>query len=140
MIHNTQSAQISQKQDEHNIYVIMKTMCLFTGVCLEHSQKFGWRICENCYGYSCWLYSQRLCLECLTGFRICLKFISFVLFINYSGINLCLYSFTFLFINLCACFMSVYTGRFLLLFRCASMFHHFCLRNLYMKTFVRTFF
>ena len=27
MIHDTQSAQISKKQDEHNIYVIMKTMC-----------------------------------------------------------------------------------------------------------------
>ena len=27
MIHDTQSAQISQKQDRHNIYVIMKTMC-----------------------------------------------------------------------------------------------------------------
>ena len=27
MIHDTQSAQISQKQDEHNIYVIVKTMC-----------------------------------------------------------------------------------------------------------------
>ena len=27
MIHNTQSAQISQKQDEGNMYVIMKTMC-----------------------------------------------------------------------------------------------------------------
>ena len=27
MIHDTQSAQISQKQDGHNIYVIMKTMC-----------------------------------------------------------------------------------------------------------------
>ena len=27
MIHYTQSAQISQKQDERNIYVIMKTMC-----------------------------------------------------------------------------------------------------------------
>ena len=27
MIHHTQSAQILQKQDEHNIYVIMKTMC-----------------------------------------------------------------------------------------------------------------
>ena len=27
MIHDTQSAQISQKQDEYNIYVIMKTMC-----------------------------------------------------------------------------------------------------------------
>ena len=27
MIHNTKSAQISQKQDVHNIYVIMKTMC-----------------------------------------------------------------------------------------------------------------
>ena len=26
-IHDTQSAQISQKQDERNIYVIMKTMC-----------------------------------------------------------------------------------------------------------------
>ena len=26
MIHDTQSAQISQKQDEHNIFVIMKTM------------------------------------------------------------------------------------------------------------------
>ena len=26
-MHNTQSAQISQKQDGHNIYVIMKTMC-----------------------------------------------------------------------------------------------------------------
>ena len=25
--HDTQSAQISQKQDERNIYVIMKTMC-----------------------------------------------------------------------------------------------------------------
>ena len=27
MVHDTQSAQISQKQDERNIYVIMKTMC-----------------------------------------------------------------------------------------------------------------
>ena len=27
MIHDTQSAQMSQKQDERNIYVIMKTMC-----------------------------------------------------------------------------------------------------------------
>ena len=27
MIHNTQSAQISHKQDDRNIYVIMKTMC-----------------------------------------------------------------------------------------------------------------
>ena len=27
MIRDTQSAQISQKQDERNIYVIMKTMC-----------------------------------------------------------------------------------------------------------------
>ena len=27
MIHDTQSAQISQKQDGRNIYVIMKTMC-----------------------------------------------------------------------------------------------------------------
>ena len=27
VIHDTQSAQISQKQDEHNIYAIMKTMC-----------------------------------------------------------------------------------------------------------------
>ena len=27
VIHDTQSAQISQKQDEGNIYVIMKTMC-----------------------------------------------------------------------------------------------------------------
>ena len=27
MIHDTQSAQISQKQDERNIYFIMKTMC-----------------------------------------------------------------------------------------------------------------
>ena len=27
MIHDTQSVQISQKQDERNIYVIMKTMC-----------------------------------------------------------------------------------------------------------------
>ena len=27
MIHDTQSAQISQKQDWRNIYVIMKTMC-----------------------------------------------------------------------------------------------------------------
>ena len=26
MIHDTQSAQISQKQDERNIYVIMKTL------------------------------------------------------------------------------------------------------------------
>ena len=28
VIHGTQSAQISQKQDERNIYVIMKKMCL----------------------------------------------------------------------------------------------------------------
>ena len=28
MIHDTQSAQISQNQDERNIYAIMKTMCL----------------------------------------------------------------------------------------------------------------
>ena len=27
MIHDTQSAQISQKKDGRNIYVIMKTMC-----------------------------------------------------------------------------------------------------------------
>ena len=27
MIHDTQSAQISHKQDERNIYVIMKIMC-----------------------------------------------------------------------------------------------------------------
>ena len=27
MIHDTKSAQISQKQDERNIYAIMKTMC-----------------------------------------------------------------------------------------------------------------
>ena len=27
MIHNTQSAQISQKQDERNLHAIMKTMC-----------------------------------------------------------------------------------------------------------------
>ena len=27
MIHDTQSAQISQKQDERNVYVILKTMC-----------------------------------------------------------------------------------------------------------------
>ena len=27
MIHDTQNAQISHKQDERNIYVIMKTMC-----------------------------------------------------------------------------------------------------------------
>ena len=27
MIDDTQSAQVSQKQDERNIYVIMKTMC-----------------------------------------------------------------------------------------------------------------
>ena len=27
MTHDTQSALISQKQDERNIYVIMKTMC-----------------------------------------------------------------------------------------------------------------
>ena len=27
MIHDTLSAQISQKQDERNIYAIMKTMC-----------------------------------------------------------------------------------------------------------------
>ena len=27
MIHDTQSVQISQKQDGHNIYVTMKTMC-----------------------------------------------------------------------------------------------------------------
>ena len=27
MIHDTQSAQISQKQDERNIYAIIKTMC-----------------------------------------------------------------------------------------------------------------
>ena len=27
MIHNTQGAQISQKQDDYNIYAIMKTMC-----------------------------------------------------------------------------------------------------------------
>ena len=31
MIHDTKSAQISYKQDEHNIYVIMKTM--FPHVC-----------------------------------------------------------------------------------------------------------
>ena len=27
MIHDTQSGQILQKQDEHNLYAIMKTIC-----------------------------------------------------------------------------------------------------------------
>ena len=49
-------------------------------------------------------------------------------------------SFTLLIINLYVCFKSVYTGRFSLLFLCVSMFYHFCLRNLYMKTSVKTFF
>ena len=31
VVHNTQSAQISQKQNGRNIYVIMKTMCLPPG-------------------------------------------------------------------------------------------------------------
>ena len=34
MIHDTQSAQISQKQDERNIYVIMNTMC---APCYHHN-------------------------------------------------------------------------------------------------------
>ena len=48
MIHDTQNAQISQKQDWRNVYVIMKTMCppgyhhngfLATHV-IGHSQSF----------------------------------------------------------------------------------------------------
>ena len=36
------SAQISQKQDEHNIYVIMKTMChLYYAPCLAYRALFG---------------------------------------------------------------------------------------------------
>ena len=57
-----------------------------------------------------------------------------------SIIQVLLYSFNFLFINLCVCFKSVYTGRFLLLFPRVSMFYHFCLRNLQTKTFIRIFF
>ena len=80
------------------------------------------------------------------------EIISFTLFISYSLITLSIYSFIhlfyssiclfilFLFINLCVCFKSVYTGHFSLLFPCVSMFDHFCLRNLYMKIFVKTFF
>ena len=114
---------------------------LFTAVCLEESQIFGWRILPKlltamAVGY----FRKGFCLECLIGFSMCLKIISFILFINYSRIALSFYSFTSLFINLCVCFKSVYTGRFLLLFPSVCMFYHFCLRNLYMKTFVRAFF
>ena len=54
--------------------------------------------------------------------------------------NLQLTVITFLLINVCVCSKSVYTGCFLLFFQCVSMFYHFCVRNLYMKSFVRTFF
>ena len=121
-----------------------------TETCLEHSQIFGWRIWKIASSYDCWLFLQKLCLECLTVCCICLKFISFILFIRYSFITSSIYSLTFLFINLCIWFKSVYTDHFSLLFSyvmgmCYShsrMFYHFCLRNLYMKTFVRllTFF
>ena len=73
-------------------------------------------------GYFCkgFVWNAWLGSECVWN----LFLLSF--FINYSRITLSLYSFTFLFINLCVCFKSVYTGRFLLLFPCVSMFYHFC--------------
>ena len=61
-------------------------------------------------------------------------------FINYSLITLSTCSVTFLFIILCVWFKNVYNGHFSLLFPCVSMFYNFCLRNLYMKTFVRAIF
>ena len=52
MIHDTQSAQISQKQDGHNIYAISKTMCPpgyhHNGFIATHA--LGHMICAVMYG------------------------------------------------------------------------------------------
>ena len=51
MIHNTQSAQISQKLDERNIHVIMKTMCTpgFTTMALWPLMHLGsWYMAIHC--------------------------------------------------------------------------------------------
>ena len=111
---------------------------LFTKVCLEHSQIFGWRICKNSLskalsGMLDWV------LNVFEIISFILSIINLSYLINYSLIALSIYSFTFLFINLCVCFKSVYTGRFSLLFPYVSMFYNFYLKSLYMKTFVRTF-
>ena len=50
MIHDTQSAQISQKQDRRNIYAIVKTMCPLgyhhNGFVVTHA------FCPMVYGYT----------------------------------------------------------------------------------------
>ena len=113
---------------------------LFTEACLEHSQIFGWRISKIVNGL--WLLAifAKALFGMVDWVLNVFEIISFILFINYSLITLSIYSFTFVFINLCVCFKSVYIEGLLLLFSCFSMFYHFCLRNLYMKTFVSTFF
>ena len=123
------------------LWLLWLYIYLFTEACLEHSGVFPWGVCEIFYFYKMrnFLFSQKLCLGCLTEFCMCLKFIYFILFINYSLIALSIYSFASFIINLCVWFKSVYIGHFLL-FSCVSMSYHFCLRNLYMKIFIRGFF
>ena len=61
MIHGTQSNQISQNPDEHNIYAIMKTMCppvyhhngFVTTHALEHMMYGYTHICMYIYTYVC---------------------------------------------------------------------------------------
>ena len=53
MIHDTQSAQISQKEDERNLYGIMKTLCApgyhHNGIVATHG--FGHMMCIYIYIY-----------------------------------------------------------------------------------------
>ena len=55
MIHDTQSAQISQKQDECNIYVTMKTMYppgFVATHALGHIMRTSWASCVHHLGTS----------------------------------------------------------------------------------------
>ena len=56
MIHDTQSSQISQKQDERNLYAIMKTMCPpgyhHKGFVATHA------LGHMMYGYMMYIYIQ----------------------------------------------------------------------------------
>ena len=63
MIHNTQSAQISQKQDEDNIYVIMKICMLLCSSCVCEIWAFQiWAFCVSSITYDHLYYTP--CLAC----------------------------------------------------------------------------
>ena len=84
MIHDTQSAQISQKQDEHNIYiyVIMKTMCPPTydlnGFVVTHA--FGNMMYGSCA--QAHALSQNHCGDNWEG-SICIYIYIYILYIIY---------------------------------------------------------